>query len=204
MCDPPLVQSQSRLAGARFPILLGFFPICVPLICLVLICSNCEDTHLSRVQIKLRDLPAEKNVPQTKVAQLPPCPPAGTLPLSQGGNHRVSLAWNPSHPTPDPNRTAVGYCLYRSKMQGAAKQEPVCKNCERINTVPVTTTNCVDNVVADSNVYYYVVTAINSNGILSAASNEVKVTIPSATQSIKSPLANSGPLCRAPIQPPAH
>jgi hypothetical protein len=130
---------------------------------------------------------------------LPPCPPAGLPPLqpsSHTGHHKAILSWNASAPSPDPERKAVGYCLYRSKKQHAARQNPTCGDCELINPTPVGGTGCVDDLVSDSTTYYYVVTAINASRKISSASNETLVPIPSGKQSVRTVSANSYPLCR--------
>lgn len=90
---------------------------------------------------------------------LPRCPPAGVpalQPSPQTGHHKVTLSWKASSPSSDPDRIAVGYCLYRSGKQNAAKQNPTCSNCELINPIPIAGTSCVDDLVKDSATYYYV------------------------------------------------
>ncbi len=151
-------------------------------------------------------LPSERAIQAVKVSPaasspvLPPCPPAGLQPLqpsSQTGHHKVILTWNASVPAPGPDGKAVGYCLYRSQTQGAAKQNPKCDICEQINPTPVVGTACVDNLVLDNTTYFYVVTAINANKKISASSNETPAPIPPGTQTAKPVSASSYPLCRA-------
>jgi hypothetical protein len=130
---------------------------------------------------------------------LPPCPPAG-LPMlqstAQTGHHKVVLTWNASAPGPGPDGQAVGYCLYRSQTQNAAKQNPTCKNCEQVNLTPVVGTGCVDDLVLDNATYYYVVAAINAKKSISVSSNETLAPIPPGTQSVKPASASSYPFCR--------
>lgn len=164
----------------------------------------CKDSNVSRVRLKLEDPRAGKGMPAARPASVPPvCPAAGVAPLqpSQPGtaHHKVILTWNASAPSNYPDSTAVGYCLYRSKTKQAAKTNPVCQDCERINAAPVTPTGCVDDLVADGVLYYYVVTAINAKGRLSTSSNEIPVAIPSATQTVRPVPANSVPLCRGSV-----
>jgi hypothetical protein len=113
---------------------------------------------------------------------LPSCPSAGLVPIRRSqrgtGHHKVVLSWNASSDSADAKSIAVGYCLYRSNKQYAAKQNPTCSDCEQINRIPVTSTNCVDDLVEDNVTYYYVVTAINARGKISSASNEVPAPIP--------------------------
>jgi hypothetical protein len=174
---------------------------------LMLMLANpaCQRSNSSRIRIELHDLPSDKLAVSTQPVQPPPvCPPAGIVPLQPGapgtGHHKVTLSWNPSVPSTDPNIAATGYCLYRSKLKHAAKKNPVCKDCEQINHVPISTPGCVDDVVSDSTLYYYVVTAINSKSALSAPSNEILVSIPSA-RVVKPSQASTQALCRAGLQP---
>jgi len=151
-------------------------------------------------------LPSERALRADSLSQaasspvLPPCPP-GHLPMlqpsSQTGHHKVILTWNASVPAPGPDGKAVGYCLYRSQTQGAAKQNPKCDICEQINPTPIVGTACVDHLVLDNTTYYYVVTAINASGGISASSNETPAPIPPGDQPAKPASANTYPLCRA-------
>ena len=105
-------------------------------------------------------------LPATADRKLPACPPAG-LPTLQSspqktGHHRVTLSWQGSAPSGNSESADVGYCLYRSKERNAAKQNATCSHCEQINSVPLTDTGCVDDLVEDGATYYYVVTAINN------------------------------------------
>lgn len=150
-------------------------------------------------------LPSERAIQAVRVPPtpgsptLPPCPP-GHLPIlqssAQTGHHRVILTWNASVPAPGPDGKAVGYCLYRSQTQGAAKQNPKCDICEQINPTPIVGTACVDLLVLDNTTYYYVVTAINAGGGTSASSNETPAPIPPGTQSAKPAPASPYPFCR--------
>ena len=132
--------------------------------------------------------------------KLPPCPQAGVpilQPSTQTGHHKVTLSWNASSPSSDPEKKAVGYCLYRSDKQNAAKQNSTCSDCEQINSIPIAGTGCVDDLVKDGATYYYVVTAINARGRTSPSSNEILVQIPPAKEATASVTVPSYPLCRA-------
>jgi hypothetical protein len=158
----------------------------------------------SRVRIQLHDLPSDKAAVATKPVEPPPiCPPAGIAPLQPGaagtGDHKVTLTWNASAQSNNLDSAAVGYCLYRSQKKNLAKKNAICKDCEQVNRVPIPSTGCIDDLVADSAQYYYVVTAINAKGSLSSASNEIPVRIPSA-QSVKATRLSQLPLCRAGVQ----
>jgi hypothetical protein len=137
------------------------------------------------------------------IKTLPPqpiCPPAGLLPLQSSmpgtGHHRVTLTWNASS-IGKAGGKAVGYCLYRSTSEHAAKKNPNCKQCERVNQVPVASLSCVDDLVQDSTTYYYVVTGISSASRISSSSNEIPAPVPAGDQ-IKSvsPVPPTLPLCR--------
>jgi hypothetical protein len=147
-----------------------------------------------------REAPKADEIPlAAPEPKLPPCPAAGAptqQPSPQTGHHKVTLSWNASSPSSDPERKVVGYCLYRSTTQNAAKQEPTCPNCEQINKIPITGTGCVDDLVKDGAQYYYVVTAINAGGSISSSSNETPAQIPS-TKAAGSVTVASYPLCRA-------
>lgn len=136
---------------------------------------------------------------------LPRCPEAGvrTLQPSQvTGHHKVTLSWNASTSSANPESKAVGYCLYRSQTQNAAKQSFTkpngrCTVCEQINPVAIAATGCVDDLVEDGTTYYYVVTAINANRIISSSSSEARAQILPETERAKPASVNSYPLCRA-------
>lgn len=137
---------------------------------------------------------------RSKASTLPPtCPPAGLQSLQLGssgtGDHTVSLSWNASISSSRSESNPVGYCIYRSTKQSAAQRNPTCAICERVNTVPVASLGCVDNVVEDGVTYYYVVTAINQNSAISSASNEVKVPVGRGGEQ-KTTSGNGPPFCR--------
>ncbi len=80
-------------------------------------------------------------------------------------NHSVALAWDRS------SSTVVGYFVYRSSKPSG----PYAK----VNSATDASTSYSDSTVANGQVYYYVVTAVDSSNIESAYSNQVSVTIPS-------------------------
>jgi hypothetical protein len=146
----------------------------------------------------VRTIHAGRLSPALSSPILPPCPPAGLQmlqPSSQTGHHKVVLTWNASVAGPGPDGKAVGYCLYRSQTQNAAKQNPTCSVCEQVNPTPIVGIGCVDDLVLDNATYYYVVTAISANKTISISSNETLAPIPPGAQSVK-PAATSYPLCR--------
>jgi hypothetical protein len=118
-------------------------------------------------------------------------------PSLQTGHHKVTLTWNKSTFYPDPQRHAVGYCLYRGTTPIIAKQISKCLNCEQINKTSIEGTACVDNLVKDGVLYYYVAAAVNQGGDPSLFSNSTTAPIPSATVPAGSTGATTYPLCRA-------
>jgi len=83
---------------------------------------------------------------------------AGTIQQS------VMLTWV------DSTSTVVGYNVYRGVQSGGPYM--------RINNVLEAPTSYVDYTVQSGCTYYYVVTAVDSNGLESAYSNEVVAVIP--------------------------
>jgi len=131
---------------------------------------------------------------------LPSCPHAGSpqakATQSAARHHKVFLAWNASAPAPKAEGNAAGYCLYRSHTEHAAKQNPPCRDCEQVNTVPITGTRCIDDLVNDGEVYYYVLLAVNSQGKPSDWSNEASANIPDTDRLGVAPAGPVPPACR--------
>jgi len=111
---------------------------------------------------------------------VPSTPPAN-------GGHRVTLTWKASAPADSKHAAAAGYCIYRGV--------PGDPTPGLINSTPLLGTSCVDDLVANSVRYSYVVRAISAGGTTSVTSNPAPVQIP-ATGSSKSPSGASPPLCR--------
>lgn len=165
-------------------------------------CSGAQSTHVAAGSSGVADITAAKGTsgPTKTQSSTPSCPPAGLLPLQSlpdTGHHKVTLSWNASAVSPKQASNAVGYCLYRSKEEYAAKKNPVCSVCERINSVPISNLSCIDDLVEDSTTYYYVVTAINPASRISSSSNEFTVPIPARNQPGSQPSTSvTPPLCR--------
>jgi len=80
-------------------------------------------------------------------------------------SHSVALAWDPS------SSSVVGYYVYRSsKPSGPFK---------KLNSTPNSDPGYTDTNVTDGLMYFYYVTAVNSENIESSDSNQISVTIPS-------------------------
>lgn len=104
--------------------------------------------------------------------------PMGTYPITVtatgGGTHQtvtvtltvtaqIALSWTASPGT-------AGYNVYRSTTNGGQYS--------RINSSLVTTTNYNDQAVQDGQTYYYVTTAVSSQGMESGYSNQASATMP--------------------------
>jgi len=93
------------------------------------------------------------------------CKSRATASLSAiSSSHAVQLSWNPS--TSD----VIGYNVYRGTLPGG----PYTK----LNSSPVATTTYVDRTVQPGETYFYAVSAVDSNNVESALSNEITATIP--------------------------
>lgn len=163
-------------------------------------CSRAPATSASQHAMEAQ--PGTKTIAAAAAPVLPTCPAAGAPMLQRTapgtGHHRIILSWNASTPSARAEDNAVGYCLYRSNKKNAAKKNPTCNECEQVNVIPVAGTSCLDDLVEDGAIYYYVATAINAKGKSSASSNETTVPIPATKSSAKSASPGSYPLCRAP------
>jgi fibronectin type 3 domain-containing protein len=86
--------------------------------------------------------------------------------LSGTGIHDVILSWAASA-----SSGVVGYDVYRGISSGGESTTP-------LNSTPINGTTFVDGNVTAGATYYYVVTAVASDGVQSAASNETQATVP--------------------------
>jgi hypothetical protein len=170
------------------------------IIALVIISVSSSACHGSRSQAQQKQDPT--NAKRAAILVLPPtCPQAGAAPLQRSssgtGDHKVFLKWNASvMPSGRPDGSVVGYCLYRSATKGAAKKNPTCSDCERVNVVPIPSTACVDDLVKDGAMYFYIAAAINRDSQISLSSNEVPVVIPRTPRSVRPAPGGAYPLCR--------
>jgi hypothetical protein len=90
-----------------------------------------------------------------------------TVSLSGSGIHNVGLLWTPSSTS-----GVVGYYVYRGTTPGGESSTP-------LNSTPAAGTNLTDGSVTAGSTYYYVVTAVGSDGTQSPASAESSTTVPS-------------------------
>jgi fibronectin type 3 domain-containing protein len=82
----------------------------------------------------------------------------------QAVTHSVTLTWTASA------STVSGYNVYKSSVSGG----PYAK----VNSTLVVATTYVDSAVSSGQIYYYVVTSVDSTGVESAYSAEVSATVP--------------------------
>jgi hypothetical protein len=139
--------------------------------------------------------------PQEAIHEAPlMCPPAGSTPLQrsapQTGDHTVILSWRAGRPAAHPEDEAIGYCLYRTTKKDAAKKNPICRDCEQVNSVPIVETHCIDDLVQNGIIYYYVVAAVGPRRQLSVSSNQTVAQIPKSPKKIGPALSVSYPSCR--------
>jgi|HubBroStandDraft_6_1064221.scaffolds.fasta_scaffold02025_9 hypothetical protein len=141
---------------------------------------------------------SSKKKPRAQAKSAPPVCPAAGLPSPQPSpsisSHKVILTWKAS-PASKGYTLPVGYCVYRSTAQDAVKKNPTCKQCQGINPAPVVGTTCIDDLVQDQATYYYVVTAVDSNGIPSLPSNQASALIAADQIAPGSPVSTA-PVCR--------
>ena len=91
-----------------------------------------------------------------------------SVPISGAGTHDVVLNW-----TASPTTGIAGYNVYRGTSPGGESTTP-------LNPTPVSEVTYTDAGVTPGTKYYYIVTAVASNGqSQSAASNEASATVPS-------------------------
>jgi hypothetical protein len=194
-----LLQTGRLFNGMNHPSTSGQRVLSLIITLMIISTSNlaCHESHF-----QAQGKQDSTNMKRAAVLVSPPtCPSAGIVPLQPSspgtGDHKVFLKWNASvMPSGVTDKNAVGYCLYRSATKNAAKKEPTCSSCERVNIVPVPGTACVDDLVKDGATYFYVATAINRDSQISSSSNEVPVIIPRSPRSARPAPAGSYPFCR--------
>jgi hypothetical protein len=115
-----------------------------------------------------------------QIISIPLCsgePPAASpirqAPAAGSTRHSVTLSWNPSLPVSNsPNDAIKGYYVYRSQSPETYTDG------NRINSLPLVGTQCLDNAVEPRATYYYVVKAVAKSGAQSVVSREIKAVIP--------------------------
>jgi hypothetical protein len=89
-----------------------------------------------------------------------------TVNLSGTGSHDIILSWIASSTS-----GVVGYNIFRGAASEGESSTP-------LNSTPINGTTYADENVTAGVTYYYVVTAVGSNGVQSAPSNETEATVP--------------------------
>jgi fibronectin type 3 domain-containing protein len=89
-------------------------------------------------------------------------------PTPQPSSHSVDVMWDPS-----PSSNLQGYKVYRSQVSGGP-YNPIS------GTLSISTSQFADITVFSGQQYFYVVTSIDVNGLESAASSEVSITVPTS------------------------
>jgi fibronectin type 3 domain-containing protein len=84
---------------------------------------------------------------------------------AQQSTHTVGLAWT------DSGTTVAGYNVYRGTSAGGPYVS-------KLTASPVTSTQFTDSGLQSGQTYYYVVTAVDSNGVESVNSNQASALIP--------------------------
>jgi fibronectin type 3 domain-containing protein len=84
---------------------------------------------------------------------------------AQSSTHTVALSWSPS------TSTVSGYNLYRGTQTGGPYST-------KVNSSLIAGTSFTDSSLLSGTTYYYVSTAVDSNNVESAYSNEASAAIP--------------------------
>lgn len=82
-----------------------------------------------------------------------------------GTSHWVTLSWTTSTST-----NVVGYYVYRATQTGGVYSQ--------LNSAPIAATSYNDTNVSPGSTYYYLVTAVNADGIQSINSNQASAAVP--------------------------
>lgn len=83
----------------------------------------------------------------------------------KGTCHWVTLSWTASTST-----SVVGYYIYRATQTGGVYSP--------LNSTPIAATSYNDTSVSPGSQYYYVITAVNSDGVQSINSNQASAAVP--------------------------
>ena len=89
-------------------------------------------------------------------------------PTPQPSAHSVDVMWDPS-----PSGNLEGYKVYRSQVSGGP-YSPVS------GMLTTSTSQFADHTVISGQMYFYVVTSVDVNGLESVASSEVSITVPTS------------------------
>ncbi|MGA2003306.1 MAG: choice-of-anchor D domain-containing protein [Terriglobales bacterium] len=143
-----LNNSEFSIAGLTFPIKL---PAGTSIQVTIQFTPNSSGTVNAQAQFisNAEDSPTDEQLTGTGVAS---------------GSHYVDLTWNSE------GGDVAGYNIFRGTVSGGPY--------EQINGSLDTSTSYTDNTVVGGASYYYVATAVNTEGQQSGYSNQIEVTIP--------------------------
>ncbi|MGA2921724.1 MAG: fibronectin type III domain-containing protein [Candidatus Sulfotelmatobacter sp.] len=152
-------------------------------------CTSGRVSSSSSTQQPESSTRAAASTKDAREAHPPACPflsPPGLIAARQvKGSHTVILSWTASA-SDSKHADAVGYCIYRTT---GRKDAPA----ERVNSIPLPVTSCVDDVVEDGQKYYYLVRAISAKGVTSVSSKTVPARIPTGKPG--NPAQSAVPFC---------
>jgi hypothetical protein len=175
------MRFEWQVASRALPIIAAFAAFCM--------------LFLSTTAAFSRPSKKSKKVTTAKAQPTLVCESPHSMPTLSGqtlsARHTIVLSWNATVPSPAHPSKALGYCLYKSPIEGDAKLEAKCTECELLTPQPLTGTSCVDNAVAAGPTYYYVVAAVNGGG-MSGPSNETSASF-QANRPASSPLSGIPP-----------
>jgi hypothetical protein len=125
----------------------------------------------SRVNQAATAVQSEKPKAPVQASDMPSCTTGSQISSS---SHAVTLSWNPGIPRSNAPPDAIkGYYIYRSQSSQTYAES------NRMNSVLLQGTRCVDTSVEAGNTYYYAVKTITVGGGQSGFSKEIKAVVPS-------------------------
>lgn len=152
---------------------LGAFVLVIAGICLSPTASAVQIKPASNGGTRSSGLHQEPGTAQTSHAskEIPSCTAGKTrLQNEKPSVHTVYLSWQASS-----SPRVDGYNLYRYE-ESESYEEP--EKPTKINSDPITATNCIDSTVALGKTYYYVAKAVNKSGESVHFSNVATAPIP--------------------------
>jgi hypothetical protein len=154
----PVTISAASITGAGFTTVGGSFPLTL----------NPQQT--ATLQVQFLPTAAGAVTGQLTISSNSTGGGSAVVALSGTGTavaHSVDLSWSPPTSSTDP---VAGYNVYRSLNGGTPQM---------LNSTPITATTYVDNSVVSGSTYTYTAESVDANGVQSAPSNQIEVTIPS-------------------------
>ena len=152
-----VIISAATITGAGYATLGGSFPLTL------------NPGQIATLQIQFKPTTVGAVAGQLTISSNSSSGSSVVVALSGTGTstaHSVDLSWNAPTGSTNP---VVGYNLYRSIGGGSL---------QLLNSSPVLQTVYVDNGVVSGSVYNYIAKSVDANGVESAPSNQIAVTIP--------------------------